>query len=154
MGTVFIFFGGGLSLYTGYLIAYCAEKTGGASYEEIANTLYGSTGLRFTSFCNILCNVGFLISYIALFKTLMPFTLENFGHGGIPWWIGQKETTGSSVGEIVWASFFVFVALFPLALPRSLTALRHTSMVSFGITSFVVSVIFGLSFAETSADGP
>jgi amino acid permease len=41
LGTVFIFFGGALSLYTGYLISYCAEKTGGSSYEEIANNLYG-----------------------------------------------------------------------------------------------------------------
>jgi len=95
LGTIFIFFGGGLSLYTGYLISYCAEKTGGSSYEEIANNLYGKGGLRFTCFCNILCNVGFLISYIALFKTLMPYTMENFGAESLPSWLGQKDTTGS-----------------------------------------------------------
>ena len=66
LGTFFIFLGGGLSLFTGYLMALCSEYTGGRSYEEIANTLYGEKGLRFTSFCNILCNVGFLISYITL----------------------------------------------------------------------------------------
>ena len=41
LGTIFLFFGGALSLYTGYLIAYCAEITGGSCYEEIANRLYG-----------------------------------------------------------------------------------------------------------------
>ena len=120
LGTFFIFFGGGLSLYTGYLISYCAEKTGGSSYEEIANNLYGKGGLRFTCFCNILCNVGFLISYIALFKTLMPYTMENFGAESLPSWLGQKDTTGSQTGEIVWASIFCFGALFPISLPRSL----------------------------------
>lgn len=97
LGTVFVFFGGALSLYTGYLISYCAEKTGGSSYEEIANNLYGKSGLRFTSFCNILCNVGFLISYIALFKTLMPYTIENFvddPKNTIPEWLQQKDTSG------------------------------------------------------------
>ena len=58
-----LFFGAALSVYTGYLIAYCAESTGGSCYEDIAYKLYGKAGLRFTSFCNILCNVGFLISY-------------------------------------------------------------------------------------------
>jgi amino acid permease len=89
LGPAFIFFGAGLSLYTGYLISYCAEKTGGKSYEEIAGALYGKKGVTFTSFCNILCNVGFLISYIALFKTLMPFTLEHFDRDMVPWWLGQ-----------------------------------------------------------------
>lgn len=76
LGTFFIFFGASLSLFTGYLIAYCSEKTGGSSYEEIAYKLYGSQGLKFTSFCNILCCIGFSISYIVLFKNLMPYTIE------------------------------------------------------------------------------
>lgn len=75
LGLLFIAFGGAVSLYTGYLIAYCAEKTGGRSYEEIAFKLYGKTGMTITSICNLLCNVGFLISYIVLFKNLMPYTL-------------------------------------------------------------------------------
>lgn len=36
VGTLLLTFGAGLSLYTGYLIAYAAEMTGGKSYEEIA----------------------------------------------------------------------------------------------------------------------
>jgi amino acid permease len=66
LGTIFILFGGSLSLFTGYQIAYCAEKTGGRCYEEVAYKLYGTKGLQFTSFCNVLCNVGFLISYVVL----------------------------------------------------------------------------------------
>ena len=66
LGTLFILFGASLSLYTGFLIAYCAEKTGGASFEEIAYHLYGTKGMKFTSICNLCCNMGFLISYIVL----------------------------------------------------------------------------------------
>ena len=45
LGTFFVFLGGFLSLYTGYLIAHCAKKTDGSSYEEIAYKLYGDRGL-------------------------------------------------------------------------------------------------------------
>ena len=44
-GTIFICLGGLLSLYTGYLIAFCAEHTNGRSFEEIAVKLYGKRGL-------------------------------------------------------------------------------------------------------------
>lgn len=78
LGTIFILFGGALSLYTGFLIAYCAERTGGTSFEEIAYHLYGTKGLRFTSFCNILCLVGFVISYVVLVSfSLFRLTLLN-----------------------------------------------------------------------------
>lgn len=66
LGSFFILLAAGLSYYTGSLIAHCAEKTGGSCFEEIAYHLYGSKGLKITSFCNILCNMGFAISYIVL----------------------------------------------------------------------------------------
>jgi amino acid permease len=74
-GLFLIFVYASLSLFTGHLIAYCAEKTGGKSYEEVAYVLYGKNGLRFTSFCNICCNIGFLLSYCVLLKTTMPRVL-------------------------------------------------------------------------------
>ena len=70
VGTLLLAFGAYISLYTGYLIAYAAEMTGGKSYEEIAQNLYGESGMRFTSFCNILCNIGFLVSYTTLVSTI------------------------------------------------------------------------------------
>ena len=57
-----------LSCYTGWLIAYCAEETGGKSFEEIAYKLYGRKGMVITSVCNLSCNVGFLIANLILFK--------------------------------------------------------------------------------------
>ena len=112
LGAFFVIFGATLSVYTGFLIAYCAEKTGGASFEEIAYHLYGTKGMRFTSFCNILCNVGFLISYIVLFKDLTPYSLQLFGVD-LPSYLND-----SKLGKFVWASLFCFAGLVPLSLPR------------------------------------
>ena len=72
LGIFFIFFVAAQSLFTGHLIGYCAAYTDGKSYEEVAFKLYGVKGLRFTSFCNVVCNLGFLLSYCVLFKTTMP----------------------------------------------------------------------------------
>lgn len=136
--------GAALSVYTGYLIAYCAEKTGGTCYEEIANKLYGTRGMRFTSFCNILCNLGFLISYTVLLKNLIPYTIgELVGHD-LPHWIGNNDD-----GKLVWNTLFCFIILLPMSLPRDLSALRHTSLVNFFIAVFLVFTIFFLCFRET-----
>jgi amino acid permease len=113
LGTIFVFFGASLSLYTGFLIAYCAEKTNGSCYEEIAYHLYGTKGMRFTSFCNILCNSGFLISYIVLFKELTPYGLKQLGANNLPDWLDDSDK-----GKKVWATFFCFVMLLPISLPR------------------------------------
>lgn len=148
LGTLFVTFGASLSLYTGFLIAWCAEKTGGACYEEIAYHLYGTKGMQFTSICNLLCNMGFLISYVVLFKELTPYTLQEFGATNLPHFLDNN-----TLGKIVWTSLFCFLALLPISVPRKLTSLRFTSFISFGISIFVVLTIFSLSFRETAADG-
>jgi hypothetical protein len=102
-----------ISFYTGYLIAYCAAITGGKSFEEIAFRLYGKKGLQFTSFCNILCNIGFLIGYLTIFKTTMPSLLiELFGRDKVP-----SALDDSDSGKALWVAIFSFILLF-LSLPR------------------------------------
>lgn len=41
LGTFFIMIGGVLSSFTGYLMAYCSDKTNGTCYEEIALAICG-----------------------------------------------------------------------------------------------------------------
>ena len=91
LGTFFILMGASLSVFTGHLIGYCAYYTNGASYEEVAFNLYGNKGLRFTSFCNIVCNLGFLLSYCVLFKTTMPKAMRSFNVEGMPVWITSDD---------------------------------------------------------------
>jgi amino acid permease len=146
LGSAFLLFGGSVSFYSGYLIAYCAEKTGGHSYEEIAFKLYGKSAMRFTSVCNLLCNLGFLISYCIVFKTIMPYTIKTFG-ANPPDWLGDTDA-----GRRVWVTIYCFVLLFPCALPRNLSALRFSSFLSFGISLFIVFTIFGACFRDVKAD--
>lgn len=152
VGSAFIIFGGVLSFFSAYLIAFCCEFTGGSRYEDIAKELYGRPGLVFTSCCNILCNIGFLVTYIVLFKNLMPYTINLLLEGpekdkskSLPDWIGYTKE-----GKMMWAFMFSYICVFPLSLPRKLTALRFTSFMSFGISMFIVGTIFALSFSETA----
>lgn len=146
LGTAFIIWGGVLSLYTGYLISFCAEKTGGSSYEEIGLKIYGNAGMRITSFCNLLCNMGFLISYIVLFKQMMPYTLESMGIDLPEMFADTKK------GSYTWATIFSFCLMFPISLPRSLSALRYSSFLSFGISLFLVGTVFSMCFKDGASD--
>jgi len=48
------------------MLTHCSEKTNGACFEEIAMVSFGKKAQGFTSVCMILCNGGFVISYIVL----------------------------------------------------------------------------------------
>ena len=155
LGTFFILFGGVMSMFSAYLICYCCEHIGGTRYEDIALKLYGIKGLRFTSVCNMLCNEGFLISYMVLFKNLMPYTIELLmGHDKDPTKVLPHALSNNDTGHIVWAVLFSYICVFPLSLPRKLSALRFSSFMSFGISLFIVFSIFSLSFRETADEGP
>lgn len=149
LGIFFIFFGGSLSIFTGHLIGYCAYYTNGASYEEVAFNLYGKQGLRFTSFCNIVCNLGFLLSYCVLFKTTMPKMLYGFGVRS-DLIVGKVNANGAlddpTNAERFWLTLFCFGVLLWISLPRSLGVLRFTSLASFMISIFLVTTIFVLAF--------
>lgn len=143
LGVVYIIITGSLSVFTGHLIGYCAHYTNGASFEEVAYNLYGKQGLRFTSFCNILCNLGFLLSYCVLFKTTMPGVFKGFG-------IDTELLTSDTLGQRFWLSLFCFGVLLWISLPRSLGVLRFTSLASFAISIFLVMTIFVLSFRSNT----
>ena len=146
LSSILVIAGGILSYYTGWLIAYCAAMTGGKSFEEIAFKLYGEKGMRIVSFCNICCNIGFLINYAVLFKTSMPTTLKLLGCD-LPHWLGNNGT-----GKLVWNTIFCFVLLVPLCLPMQLGSLRYASMSSILITFFIVGTISTLSFRDSLFD--
>ena len=83
----------------------------------------------------------------------MPYTIELLmGHDKdktkvLPNWIGDTPT-----GKVTWAFMFTYFCIFPLSLPRKLTALRFSSFMSFGISIFIVITIFALSFSESAGD--
>lgn len=85
----------------------------------------------------ILCNLGFIVSYFVLFKTLLPYSIElAMGDGNsLPKWCGQLKE-----GQMTWAIIFG-IGLIPVSLPRKLTALRYTSAGSVMLSIYVMLVI-------------
>ena len=71
LGALAIVFGGGISLFAGQMLTHCSEKTNAACYEEIAMVSFGKKAQSFTSVCMILCNGGFVISYIVLVSIIL-----------------------------------------------------------------------------------
>lgn len=100
MGSFCIITGAFLSSFTGYLIAYVSDKTNGTCYEEIALATHGPGFKKFTCACMIPTNMGFVISYVVLFKSFAPFSLELAGVD-LPGWCDSSLT-----GQIFWAVIF------------------------------------------------
>ena len=72
LGTVLIIVGALFSYYTGSLLVSVSTATGVHRYEDFAYKLYGSRCRSITSVCNLLCLIGFIMSYIVYIKSMMP----------------------------------------------------------------------------------
>ena len=67
----------------------------------------------------------------------MPYAIETSTGRLLPEWCN-----GSYGGQAFWAVLFSLLIVFPLSLPRDLSALRFTSAFSVVISFFIVLVIF------------
>lgn len=81
LGPILIVCGAMISYYTGMLIVKAAEATGRTRYEDIALVLYGPRWSRFTSFLNLLCLCGFIMSYICYIKKAIPGIVDQYAKG-------------------------------------------------------------------------
>lgn len=63
-GTILILLGAILSYYTGMLLVVVSNHTKRHRYEDMAMALYGKGFSVFTSVCNLICLMGFIMSYI------------------------------------------------------------------------------------------
>ncbi len=107
---------------------------------------YGKKASIITSACMLACLIGFVMSYIVLFKELMPYTLSRLIKGKLPD-ILSGETT---IGAIFWASLFSFVFVFPVSLARTLGALRFSSFFSFLLSIYIVLAIVCICLFDRS----
>jgi amino acid permease len=139
VGAALVLLGAGLSYYSGMLIAECAEHFGARRYEDIAMKVYGRKVAWFTSFMMLITMLGFAVAYIVLLKELLPLTLDQLIQRKLPTIIST-----SSTGQLFWALMFSFGVVFPISLPRSLSALRYTSGFSFCCGLYVVLAIIGV----------
>jgi len=126
LGILLILLGALISYYTGMLIVKVSNRTKCNRYEDFAQKLYGPRCRTTTSALNLACLMGFITAYIVYVKSMLPEILLLF-------W--TKEKLGWIVtdvwGQIFWATAFSFVMLFPMSIPRSINALRFSSL--FGV---------------------
>lgn len=71
----------------------------------------------------------------------MPYTLVSLGAQNLPSWADDSKK-----GKTFWATLFCFVLLLPVSLPRTLGALRFTSLLSFALTTTFVLTVFIYAF--------
>ena len=129
LGPLLIIGGALISYYTGMLIVRCSEETGRTRYEDIGLAIYGKRVARLTSFMNLACLIGFTFSYIVYVKNAVPTIIEMYvdkRNTSAPDWILNNEN-----GKLFWGIVFAFGILFPMGIPRSVNALRFTSL--FGV---------------------
>ena len=60
-----------ISYYTGMLLVTASTITNRHRYEDIADALYGKKFATVTSILNILCLMGFIMSYIVYVRNLI-----------------------------------------------------------------------------------
>jgi len=146
LGPLLIAGGAGLSYYTGMLIVRCSEETGRTRYEDIALAIYGKRVARVTSFLNLTCLIGFTFSYIVYVKKALPGIIEMYvdkDNTSAPDWILNNPS-----GNKFWGLVFSFCILFPMAIPRSVNALRFTSLFGVLCSMYLCLAVTGVFFTN------
>ena len=81
---IIISLGTGLTGYVSWVITECSAYFNAQTFEEIAIAAYGQKMGVFTSIM-LLCNqVGYVIAYTVVLKTLLPATIEQILHRNLP----------------------------------------------------------------------
>ena len=127
LGPILIIIGAFMSYYTGMLIVKASVTTGKTRYEDIAMELFGQRISRFTSVLNLICLIGFTMSYITYVKKAIPSIVTRYSTNET-----MLRTFGENdAGNIVSAAMFAFGIMFPMSIPRNVSALRFSSI--FGV---------------------
>ena len=133
LGPLLIAVGAAISYFSGMLIVSVASITGKDRYEDMARHLYNKRIEKITCVLNIICLMGFTMSYIVFIKGMVPEILMDY-IDNLPSWLDKSYT-----GEAVWCTIFTFGILFPLSIPRTISALRYSSL--FGVLCSIYLVL-------------
>ncbi|CAI2366603.1 unnamed protein product [Moneuplotes crassus] len=143
LGSALIVAGVLLTAFCGMCIVVCSEKTQTDSLEFIAHIAFGHTIGRITSYSMIMCQLGFVTSYIIVVKTLIPSIIKRLMDGALPSVLSNDKFVQISI-----ATIYSLLFLLPLSLPRKMGALRFTSLFGFACCIFLVIVICCIFFFD------
>ena len=86
--------------------------------------------------------MGFIMSFIVYIKTMMPLLLLKFyTEEQLPHYLGD-----SFKGKTFWGTFYSFVILLPMSLPRQISRLRYTSLLGVLCSVYLCLVVCSLFF--------
>lgn len=136
-GTFLIVLGAVVSYFSGMLLVAVSTITKADRYEDMARTLYNKKVERLVSVLNIICLMGFCMSFLVFVKQTVPSFIEQCG-AKLPEWCDQSQ-----FGQAFWAVLAAF-GVFPLSTPRSIGALRYVSLAG---TLFATYLCFAVMFS-------
>ena len=134
---ILIILGALLTLFWGLCIVYWSDKTGSDSLEVISQIAFGKIVSKMASCATLVWLVGYISSYIIVVKTMLPLIISRF-----------SEETNTFIGKNEWviqiliATLYWIFFLLPFSLPRTIGALRFSSLIGFICCIFLVVVIF------------
>lgn len=88
--------------------------------------------------------MGFITNYIVYVKSMMPEIIMLFG---------EEEDFSAFIvskkwGQVFWATVFSFALLFPMALPRSINALRFSSLFGVLCSAYLSLTVFFVFYCD------
>jgi len=90
--------------------------------------------------------MGFIMSYIVYIKQMLPQILLIFWDASqLPDFIESKGW-----GQVFWATIFSFGLLFPMSIPRSINALRFSSLFGVLCSVYLTLAVFFVFFCDRS----
>ena len=88
--------------------------------------------------------MGFIMSYIVYIKQMLPEILALFwDKDSLPDFIESD-----SWGQVFWATIFSFGLLFPMSLPRSINALRFSSLFGVLCSVYLTLAVFFVFYCD------
>jgi amino acid permease len=122
------------------LIVKASAATNRTRYEDIALALFGQRISMLVSFLNLICLIGFTMSYITFIKVALADIVDRYSTNEQIKLVMGNGTGKDGWGQIFWACLFAFAILFPMSIPRSASVLRFSSL--FGV---LCSIYLGLA---------
>lgn len=130
------------AFYSIYLLVLCSIITGRNSYEELAHSVFGRATEIVVDISIIIFTWGSTVAYMVIIGDTLPPLMELFGAGDTimaeRWFL------------LVFSTIFI---IFPLTLLSRINSLRHTSLLGFAATAYLLVAVIADTSRRIADDG-